>query len=180
MLLSLVLAVIALFMLLTFLVGLILLIIGLLKKDKGKKLKKLGLIVGSIPIGIIVFIFLAGQTAELLLSKPNSEELVGIYHISKTTQIDIPKTDYNKYLLQFKEDGTFNLSPTPFLETCESGKYKLDYKWDYNELSFECPKAFTSAHIDRGIGSFQIEFIIGDPDSGESIFFKRVDDGKKN
>jgi len=159
---------------LTFIVGLVLFIIGQLKKDKKNKIRKAGLIIGSIPIGIILLLLMLSLIGEIFTSKPDNEDLVGIYRIVKVTQLDIDKTKYSEYVLEFDEDNTFTLTQTPYIDVCESGKYKVDYKWDYNELSLECPTFFTSAHIVRDFGNFQIEFIIGDPDSGESIYFEKT------
>ena len=161
----------------TFFVGLILVIIGRLKKDKNNKLTKVGLILLGIPTSIIILFLLLSLVGEIFSSKPDEEDLVGTYHIVKVTQVNFDKNIYSKVKLQFYKGGRFTLTPTPNIDICESGKYKVDYKWDYNELSLECPASgFTSAHIDRGFGSFRIEFIIGDPDSGESIYFEKNND----
>jgi len=177
MLFSLLIILIMFLMSLTFFVGLILFIFGRLKKDKNNKLTKVGLILLGIPTSIIILFLLLSLISEIFSSKPDEEDLVGTYHIVKVTQVNFDKNIYSKVKLQFYKGGRFTLTPTPNIDICESGKYKVDYKWDYNELSLECPASgFTSAHIDRGFGSFRIEFIIGDPDSGESIYFEKNND----
>ncbi len=166
--------IIMLLMGLTFLVGLFIFTLGHFKKEKNKRHRKAGLIIAGIPTGIVVAFFLLSLFGEIFTIKPNNEDLVGKYHIVKVTQLDFDKSTYGNYKLQFYKNGTFTLTPTPYIEVCESGKYQVDYKWDYNELSLKCSEYYTSAHIDRGFGNFQIEFIIGDPDSGESIYFERI------
>ena len=175
MLLSLLVVIIIFLMGLTFLVGLILFIIGRLRKDKKNNFTIAGLIIAGIPTSIVVLLILLSLFAEFFSSKPDEEDLVGTYQIVKVTQLDIDKNTFSNYKLRFYANGRFSLTPTPKIEVCESGKYKVDYKWNYNELSLECPTSgFTSAHIDRGFGNFRIEFIIGDPDSGESIYFEKI------
>jgi len=160
---------------LTFIVGLILFIVGRLKKDKNNKLTKAGLIIAGIPTSIVVLFLFLSLVVEIFSSKPDEEDLVGTYHIVEVTNLDIDKNTYNKYKLQFTENGRFTLTPTPFIKVCESGKYQVDYEFDYNELTFQCPTTgFSTAHIAREFGNFKIEFTIGDPDSGESIYFEKI------
>lgn len=160
---------------LTFLVGLILLIIGKLKRDKNNNLIKSGLIFAGIPTSIAVLLLLMNLFSEIFSSKPNEKDLVGKYHIVEVTNLDFDKNTYDNYNLQFYKNGQFTLTPTPYIDVCENGKYDVDYSSSYNELSLQCENDFTSAHINRGFGNHQIEFVIGDPDSGESIFFEKVE-----
>jgi len=175
MLLSLLFIVIIFLMVLTFLAGIVIFIIGRLTKDQNNQLSIAGLIIAGIPTSIVVLFLLLGLVGEIFSTKPDEEDLIGTYHIVKVTNLDFDKNSYNKYKLQFTENGRFTLTPTPYIEVCESGKYQVDYKFAYNELSFECPTVgFTTAHIDRGFGNYKIEFIIGDPDSRQSIYFEKV------
>lgn len=136
--------------------------------------RKKGLLLTGIPSSIILVCLLFSLFNELFTSKPQTKDLVGTYHIVKVTRLDFDKNTYDKYKLQFFENGAFTLTTTPFIDICQSGKYKVDYDFDYNELSLDCTNLFTSAHIDRGFGNYRIEFVIGDPDSGESIYFEKV------
>lgn len=107
---------------------------------------------------------------DLIMFKPSEKDLMGVYEIVDVNNLDINKTSYKKYQLELKSDGTFTLTPTPYIEVCESGMYEVDYSFAYNELAFRCD-GFTMAHIDPGFDTFRIEFVIGDPDNGESIYF---------
>lgn len=155
-----------------FLIGAIILLLGLLKKNKRNSTSKIGLVFISIPIGIFAIIFIYDFSHDIFTKKPVDKDLVGIYHITDAGRL-IPTNQYRLYTIEFKKDGTFYLSPTPNINVCESGKYSVDWEFDFNELSFQCDKGFTTAHIDRGFSGFRIEFIIGDPDSGDSIFFTK-------
>ena len=153
-----------------FIVGLSLLIYGLLKKDNKNSFRKKGLIFISIPLSIYLLVLLYSFAHEMFTKKPNKKDLVGIYHISEASNL-IPKKLYSSYTLEFKDDGTFYLSTTPGISICSDGKYSVDYQFELNEISFECNGNFTTAHIDRGFWDYRIEFIKGDPDEKESIYF---------
>jgi heme/copper-type cytochrome/quinol oxidase subunit 2 len=155
-----------------FIIGVVILFVGHLKKDKKNSTIKTGLIITAIPLAVLAILFLYDFARDKSTKKPSDKDLIGIYHISEASG-QIPKALYSSYRLEFKNDGTFYLSPTPKISVCENGKFTVDWQFDYNELSFQCDKAFTLAHIDRGFSGFKIEFIIGDPDSGESIFFSK-------
>jgi hypothetical protein len=152
---------------LAFLVGLALLL--------NNNTRKKGILLAGIPSSIVIICLLFSWFSEQFTSKPQTKDLVGTYHIVKVTQLNFDKNTYEKYKLQFFENGTFKLTPTPSIDVCQSGKYKVDYEFEYNELSLKCPNLYTSAHIDRGFGNYRIEFVIGDPDSGESIYFEKIE-----
>lgn len=137
--------------------------------------RKKGLLLAGIPSSIVLVCLLFSLSSELFTSKPQTKDLIGTYHIVKVTRLDFDKNTYDKYKLQFYENGTFTLTKTPFIDLCQSGKYEVDYEFDSNELSLECKNLVTSAHIDRGFGNYRIEFVIGDPDSGESIYFEKIE-----
>jgi hypothetical protein len=134
-----------------------------------------GFLILGIPIGIAINIILYGLIFRIFAAKPNQKDLVGVYHIVETTNIDFDVKTYNQYRLEFNSDSSFILSDTPYLELCDSGKYEVDYTFDGNEINLNCynDNVFRCAHIDRHFGSYRIEFVIGDPDSGESIYFKK-------
>jgi hypothetical protein len=155
-----------------FIVGIIILFVGLLKKDKRNSTTTKGLIFMSIPIGIVAIVILYEFSHDKFTKKPTDKDLVGVYHITDANSL-ISTNQYHSYTLEFKNDGTFYLTPTPNINVCETGKYFVDWQFKFNELSFQCDKGFTTAHIDRNFSGYRIEFIVGDPDSGESIFFSK-------
>ena len=123
----------------------------------------------SFPFIILIGITVFGSIIELFEREPSFEELVGEYEIVDASNLNIDKKSYDQYKLILK-DGRFNLTPTPFIDLCQNGTYEVDYSYDYNEIAFNCG-GYYMAHIDKGFKSHRIEFIIGDPDSGESIYF---------
>ncbi len=156
-----------------FIIGAIVLMMGLSKKDKRNPTRKMGLILMGIPLGIAAIAFLYDSCHDTFTAKPTNKDLVGIYHITGASGL-IAKSQYHLYKLEFRPDGTFYLSHTPNIDICETGKYVVDWQFELNEISFQCDNAgFTPAHIDRSFSGYRIEFIIGDPDSGESIFFTK-------
>jgi len=140
--------------------------------QKNGIIKILGVLIGF-PIGALICGCLYFGVSSLIDEKPTQQELAGKYHISKITVANFDKSVMNKFKLEFRPDGTFELTSTPNIDVCNKGKYNVDYQFDYNEISFNCNSATTTAHIDRHWGYYRIEFIIGDPDSGESIFFEK-------
>lgn len=155
-----------------FILGLIILVIGLLKKNKRNTTTKAGIIILGIPLFIFLIAFIYDFAHENFTKKPDKKDLVGVYFISETSGL-IPKSSYKSYRLEFKNDGTFYLTSTPHINICENGKYGIAWQDEMNELSIQCEKGFTTAHIDRSFSGFRIEFIIGDPDSGQSIYFTK-------
>ena len=134
---------------------------------------KIVTILVSVPVGAVICACIYQEFSSLTYDKPTQLELVGKYHVSKVTVGNFDGSTFNKFKLEFKRDSTFELTPTPNIDVCNKGKYSVDYQFDYNEISFTCNNTITSAHIDRHYGYYRIEFIIGDPDSGESIYFER-------
>jgi len=134
---------------------------------------KIVLILIGIPISAIICICIYEGITGLTFAKPTQLELVGKYHISQATVRNLSASTFNKYKLEFNRDSTFELTPTPNIDICDKGKYEVDYQFDYNEISFRCNNGIMPAHIDRHYGYYRIEFIIGDPDSGESIYFEK-------
>lgn len=134
---------------------------------------KIAAVLISIQVAAILIVCIYEGFANLTFAKPTKAELVGTYHVSKETVERLDPSTYHQYRLEFKKNGTFELTPLRDVDVCSNGKYALDYNDDYNELTFYCGKSLTSAHIDRHFGFYRIEFIIGDPDSGESIYFEK-------
>ncbi len=140
---------------------------------------KVILLIGTIVVGLIPGLFLISYIISLFCdtfeTKPNQMDLVGVYHVVETTNLDMDPKTYKQYKLELKKDSTFVLSPTPNIGVCDSGRYELDYNPKGNELIINCPNLTSdfSAEIERNFGSFRIEFIITDPHVGQSIFFKK-------
>jgi len=126
-----------------------------------------------IPAAAIVIVCIYDGVTNLIFAKPTQVELVGTYHISKVTVGDFDPSTFHKFKLEFKKDSTFELTPLKDVDICDKGKYSVDYEFDGNELTFYCGKEITTGHIDRHYGFYRIEFIIDDPDSGESIYFEK-------
>jgi len=159
-----------LFFSIIYIIGVAIIIINSSRK---KKISKIGLIFIASPIVIGAYFFIYDKVSKNYFAKPNYDELTGRYHIVDATLGDFDKSSYNKYSLILNKDSTFTLTPTPNIDVCDSGKYELDYSAEYNELFFRCSQGGYCAHIDRHLNYYRIEFIIGDPDTGESIFFEK-------
>jgi energy-coupling factor transporter transmembrane protein EcfT len=157
---------------LLFIIGIIIFIIGKFKKNDENKISKIGLKIVLIPITIIATILVYGLIREVFTSKPNKKDLVGKYEMSNSSFIDNRKENYN---LEFFENGNFKISKTPYIDLCENGIYDVDYEFEDNEVSLKCGNGYSTARIDREFGNYKIEFIIGDPDSGESIYFEKIE-----
>lgn len=161
---------------LIFIAGLVLLVIGLLKKPKRNGYTITGAFLSGIPL-LILLIF---KSYTLLLEnyavKPTQQELVGHYKISEVTNLDFDPSTFKDYHLELKSDSTFIMTKTPYIELCDTGKYEVDYTFENNELAIKCDGAYSMAHIESDFGGFRIEFTIDDPDSGTSIYFEKVEE----
>ena len=162
-----------LFLSFLFIVGASLTLIGFISKTQ-KKLIKTGLMICLIAIGLVVIPLVFTSIFNSVKYKPASIDLVGEYQITEVTNLEFDKTTYNRYKLVLKSDSTFTLTPIPNIEVCDSGKYEFDYSYEGNELSFRCGRSYFPGHIERRFRGLKIEFIIGDPDSGQSIFFGKI------
>jgi hypothetical protein len=159
-----------LFFIIIFIIGVIKVVINFSRK---KKISKIGLAFIAVPMLISAYLFIYNIISNDFFVKPTKSELVGRYHLVDATVKDFDKSSYKKYLLVLNEDNTFTLTTTPYIDICENGKYEFDYSNYYNEIFFKCNQSGYPAHIDRHLNYFRIEFIIGDPDTGESIFFEK-------
>jgi len=126
-----------------------------------------------VPILIATYLFIYNVISENYFVKPTKSELIGRYHVVDATVSGFDQSTYKKYSLTLNKNNTFTLTTTPYIDLCDSGKYEFDYADYYNELYFRCNQSGNSAHIDRHLNYYRIEFIIGDPDTGESIFFEK-------
>jgi hypothetical protein len=162
-----------LFLGLVFIIGGCLAFIGLVSKNH-RSLIKTGFIFCIVPIGLLLITWFFAQVLNSFKHKPTLAELVGEYHITEVTNLNFDKSTYDQYILKFESDSTFTLTPTPYIDVCDSGKYEVDYSFENNEIAYRCGKGYISGHIDRQFGDFRIEFIIGDPDSDQSIYFGKV------
>ena len=162
-----------LFLFFLFIVGGSMTLVGFISKTQKYFIKK-GLIICSIAIGLVVIPLVFTSIFNSFKYKPTSIDLVGEYQITEVTNLDFDKATYNQYKLVLKSDSTFTLTPTPNIEVCESGTYELDYSNEGNELSYRCGKGNVAGQIDKRFKDFRIEFIVGDPDSRQSIFFGKI------
>jgi len=158
-----------------FIIGLILFLIGRLKKVKKNGFTRTGIIMAGIPTGIYSLILLMNLFGEVFSTKPDKEDLVGKYKIVEVSGSYINDLDFDLYILEFYQDGTFTLNETPYINICTNGEYDVNYSFDGNELSMKCPNMTYHKHIERGLDFYRIEFIFGDPDSGDSIFFQKIE-----
>lgn len=144
---------------LTLIVGIVLLIIGKFKLSN--KFSNLGLKILLIPIIAVSVLVIYAIGFEILTTKPNLKELSGNYVSSEN------------YKLKLLSNGNFEMDNIPKIDLCENGKFRFDEEDD--EIWFNCDSISSLANIDRGIGDYKIEFVIGDPDSGESVYFEKIE-----
>ena len=160
-------------------ISLIILLIGFLKRSK--KLKRIGLGMGTIPIfciGIIAFWYI------IAIPSHNSNELndfAGTYSPHKSAEKLLRKNELNEernYLI-LKENGTYIFDSIPGIDLRKSGKWEtggidgqfIFYDNNGNQIDLGSP---SGSGMDCGI-SFRFR---GDKDDffgTESIYFKKVD-----
>ena len=159
-----------------FLVGVIFLIIGLFQRNKFNWIFKAGIIISSFPLILLVLYFSSLLIDELINQKPDNKELVGTYRVTNATNLDFDINYFDEYKLIFYDDNSFSLTPTPYIEICDTGKFDVSYDFlKGNDLIFHCPNCiYLTTKIDRHFSYYRIEFIIGDPDSGERIYFEKI------
>ena len=155
-------------------IGLILFLIGIFQKKKKNGLTISGAIIGGIPVLFFIIWFIANVLFDLLASKPSPADLVGIYKISEVTKPNITKLVTDGYRLILKSDSSFILTALEDVDAPDSGRYIVDFERSLNELTLSGNGYAKGVCINRHIGSFNIEFLIGDPDSGESYYFEKV------
>jgi len=153
-------------------IGACLIVVGFLWKSK-KKLRSTGLIICCVPLAFLAISSILITLFDFLKHKPDRAELVGEYQITEVTNLKFDKATYDHYKLVLKADSTFSLTATPYVTICDTGRYELDYSFSGNELAFQCGRGYHLVHLERRFGGFRIEFISGDPDSEQSIYFEK-------
>jgi hypothetical protein len=128
-----------------------------------------------LPFGIFIAYILLFYLFQEILFKPNLNEIIGEYEISDVNNIEIEKSNYQKHNLELKSNGEYNFKNKPNIEICERGIYNLYETGNKTEINFKCMNGNSSAKIINNLWSFEIEFIIGDPDSGENISYKKIE-----
>jgi hypothetical protein len=138
------------------------------KRIFGKKLLIL-------PYGILATYIVLFFLYQKISFKPNQNDLIGKYEISEAHNIKIEKSEFGKYNLELKRNGEFYFTNKPEIDICESGTYKLYKSNNEIGIGFDCGSIYNTSQIVTSLWSFEIEFIIGDPDSGESICYKKIE-----
>jgi hypothetical protein len=154
-------------------VGFIIILIGSIRKPRFNRVTKIGMTFFSLPV-IVILVGLGYEVFHNIIStKPDEQDIVGTYQISDDSGL-LKGHKLNKFKLVLKQDYTYTFTPIPMISICQEGKYELDYQFKLNELTFRCENGLIPAHLNRELGGFTIEFVIGDPDGGESIHFKKI------
>lgn len=126
------------------------------------------------PYGILATYSILFFIYDKISFQPNKNDVVGKYEISKVSNIEIENNDFEKYSLELKENREFYFKHKPEIEICENGTYKLTKSQSETNIVFQCGYSDNTAIIVNSLSSFEIEFIIGDPDNGQSISYKKV------
>ena len=154
-----------------FLFFLFILIFGIWTIIKGVMFKETKyVLIGFAFILIAITSFYYESILNFITQKPTKNKIIGKYKIISSDNL-IPQTDFDKYRLELKKDGTFQFSHNPEINLCGNGNYDIDYKFEDNELSFQCGETWTSAHLKRKFFGFEIEFFVSD----NSICYEKVD-----
>jgi len=144
---------------------------------------KIGKIIALVLTLLLISTLIFNLLGDRYFYKPDKKDLIGEYHIVKVTHLNFDKDTYNNYKLKLYPNGNYTLTKTPFIGNYGNGKYDVDYDYEFNELSLEYSMdgkhGFTVAHINRTFFGYKIEFCIGDPDSGESIYFEKIKSDKQ-
>lgn len=156
-----------------FCIGLILFLIGILKKNKSRGLIVSGAIVGGIPLSLLICYCIYYFACDLVKAKPDYDDLVGEYRISNETMPGYSMESCKDYKLTFNKDGSYVFIKPNEIDVPDSGTFSLDYSSVANEIILQKHGWSSTCCINRHVGYFEIEFFIGDPDSGESFFFRK-------
>ena len=155
---------------LSFLIGIVIMIIGFWKTPMNKKQILKGFSLFIFPL----LIFIYYSIKPLLLYEVEEKEIVGVYKVSKSSTVDV--SNLEKVRLKINPDGTFYLNEKiPEINICQQGKfeYSLEIE-DENALSFYCENGIIVEGIKRNFTNFELEFMIGDPDSNEVIYLEKI------
>jgi hypothetical protein len=151
---------------LLFIVGPIVMIIGKVKQNKN--VLRIGFKLFLIPILVCSSVLIYYLALDKFGVKPTKIDLVGNYKLTSSCA-----SRFGDANLRLYENGNFEKSFMSNHGLCEKGKYNL---YD-NEVWFRCDNRSSVAKIDRGFTDFKIKFIIGNnPNSDEIIIFEKVDD----
>lgn len=137
--------------------------------------KRIGKKIILIPFIIFISFILLFFIYNKISFKPSDNDLIGKYEISVVSNIKIDKNDFEKCKLVLMKNGEFYVENKPNIDICENGKYNLYNSEDEIRINFNCSNNNALATIISNLSSFKIEFIIGDPDSSESISFKKIE-----
>lgn len=153
-----------------FLLLLFLFAIGIWNFIKGFRFKNSKFFfIGFVFISIPFTAFYYQSILNFISPKLNQNEIIGKYKIVSSDNL-IPQSDFDKYTLEFKKDGTFQFSPNSEINLCENGNYDVDYEFEANEISFQCGEGWSPAHLKRKLFGFEIEFFASD----NSICFEKI------
>jgi hypothetical protein len=151
---------------LLFIVGPIVMIIGKVKRNI--RVLRIGFRLFLIPILVCSTALIYNLALKKFGVKPTKTELVGNYKLTNSCA-----SKFGEANLRLYENGNFEKSFMSNHGLCEKGKYSV---YD-NEVWFRCGNNSSVAKIDRGLTEFKLKFIVGNnPNSGENIIFEKVDD----
>jgi hypothetical protein len=149
---------------LLFIVGPIVMIIG--KAKQNKKVLKIGFVLFLIPILVCSTAIIYNLALKKFGVKPTRTELVGNYTLSKSCA-----SKFGDANLRLYENGNFEKSFMSNHGLCEKGKYSL---YD-NEVWFRCGSHSSTAKIVSSFTDFKLKFIIGnEPEDDNNIIFEKV------
>jgi hypothetical protein len=144
--------------------------------------------------GVILcgFALLLTQLEEYTTYGPPTAQVVGHFKLSKqnVSSNGVAAPEGQPCEVELRADGTFtgtNLPPDPFrsseptgtLVTC-SGTWRIavvssdGYGTDHWGIRFESQPAVKSTHLVGRRAPYSLEFVIGDPDCGEYMRFKKA------
>lgn len=142
-------------------------IIGFWKNPMNKKQLLKGFYLLIFPL--LIFIYYSIKPS--LLYEVTDGNIVGTYKVSKSSTIDV--SDLEKIRLRLDSKGNFYLNDRiPKVNICQKGKFEFSPEIEeINAMSFSCGDTISVQGIKRNFTNFEIEFMIGDPDSNETIYF---------
>lgn len=154
----------------SFLIGIILIVIGFWRSPMNKNQILKGFSLFIFPL----LIFIYYSIKPLLLYEVTDKNIVGTYKVSESSTVDVSHLE--KVRLKISSDGTFYLNENiPNVKICPQGKFEYSSEIeDINALSFYCGNVINVQGIKRNFTNFEIEFFIGDPDNNEVIYFEKV------
>ena len=161
---------IVLILAISFFIGIVMMINGFWKNpmNKNRILKGFSLFI----FPLLIFIYYSIKPS--LLYEVTDENIVGTYKVSESSTVDVSHLE--KVRLKINPDGTFYLNEKiPKVNICQQGK--LEYSSEIEEenaLSFYCENVINVQGIKRNFTNFELEFMIGDPDSNEVVYLEKI------